>query len=478
MSGDDDTAGTGEVDLEALPLPERIWYVRWYSHTPAIHLLEMAAETADRVADLDLTDRLAFAELVVSLRATEHISTTLAALEPDADNEWVRQLLAELVWLQGRPAIADALIRAECASLGEVEPDLQRRWLWLAARRGPTVLGALADALDGSASLDGTVIEADLGCVISRERRDRFTTVIAGQVRMDEHRARRVVDLLADRMEAGWRFRSQAVPWFAFDTYSENIVARVVGEALAAADSGRGYSALRLGDGEAQVLAGVMPDITGVLGVGADKEWNELGDVEYVALRERLAAAITSADFVGVPDLAQCLAGPMGYSEVPATCLEIGVDPDRIVPGGCDLGWALEISGQVDRLIARCNGIIGPIDPRGLQRIPGDADLTWLSVPGELLYYYDEGGLETSHWRRFEAITSYDYRPGEIWLVGAGVLGKVYCHAIQQAGAVAVDIGSVLDAWAGRQDTRGTVREQLWVTVPYLEDSPHQEDSS
>ena len=35
-------------------------------------------------------------------------------------------------------------------------------------------------------------------------------------------------------------------------------------------------------------------------------------------------------------------------------------------------------------------------------------------------------------------------------LVGAGPLGKSYCHAIKGAGGVAIDIGSIMDAWAGR----------------------------
>lgn len=459
-----------QVDLDTLPLAERIDYVRWYSHTPATHLLEMAAELARDAEALSFTERVAFAELVVSLRAAEHVSTALVVLEQDVDNEWVRELLAELVWVQGRMAVVDALVRAETKAIVDLDVGLQRRWLRLAARRGPVLLGSVATALAGSPALDGTIVEADLGRSIDVSRRRALVEVIGTQVRMDEGRALRCVDLLADRMAAGARFRSQVAPWYAFDTYAEPLVTQIVDEALAAADNGRGYSAIRLGDGEAQVIAGVMPDITGVLGVAPDKEWNELGDEEYAAFRARMADAICAADVVGVPDLVQCLTGPAGYSEVPVACLEAGVPADRIIPGGCDLGWALEISGQVDRLIARCSGIIGPIDPVDLRRIPRDADLTWLRVPGELLYYYDEGGLETSHWSRFEAIAAHDYRPGQIWLVGAGVLGKIYCHAIRSAGAVAVDIGSVLDAWAGRQDTRGTVREQLWVTTPYLDD--------
>lgn len=44
--------------------------------------------------------------------------------------------------------------------------------------------------------------------------------------------------------------------------------------------------------------------------------------------------------------------------------------------------------------------------------------------------------------------------PSTLVLVGGGVLGKIYCHAVQQRGGVALDIGSLFDAWAG-EHTRG-----------------------
>ena len=37
---------------------------------------------------------------------------------------------------------------------------------------------------------------------------------------------------------------------------------------------------------------------------------------------------------------------------------------------------------------------------------------------------------------------------GTTFLVGVGVLGKVYCDRIKGKGGVAIDIGSILDSWA------------------------------
>ena len=38
---------------------------------------------------------------------------------------------------------------------------------------------------------------------------------------------------------------------------------------------------------------------------------------------------------------------------------------------------------------------------------------------------------------------------GAVFLVGAGILGKVYCEVIKQRGGIALDIGAVFDAWSG-----------------------------
>lgn len=46
---------------------------------------------------------------------------------------------------------------------------------------------------------------------------------------------------------------------------------------------------------------------------------------------------------------------------------------------------------------------------------------------------------------------------GAVCLVGAGVVGKVYCNWFRDMGGVAIDIGSVFDSWAGRA-TRGEGR--------------------
>lgn len=47
-------------------------------------------------------------------------------------------------------------------------------------------------------------------------------------------------------------------------------------------------------------------------------------------------------------------------------------------------------------------------------------------------------------------------RPGAVFLVAGGLLGKIYCDRIKQLGGIAFDIGAVVDAWMGH-NTRGIV---------------------
>lgn len=58
--------------------------------------------------------------------------------------------------------------------------------------------------------------------------------------------------------------------------------------------------------------------------------------------------------------------------------------------------------------------------------------------------------------RNFEV----DY-PGQIFLVGAGICGKIYCERIRELGGIALDIGSVCDAWIDIP-SRPTVYKELY----------------
>lgn len=61
--------------------------------------------------------------------------------------------------------------------------------------------------------------------------------------------------------------------------------------------------------------------------------------------------------------------------------------------------------------------------------------------------------------------------PGHLYIVGAGLLGKYYCHVAKRRGGFALDIGSVLDYWAGVPSREGAKRVIEGGKVTYEDDS-------
>lgn len=76
--------------------------------------------------------------------------------------------------------------------------------------------------------------------------------------------------------------------------------------------------------------------------------------------------------------------------------------------------------------------------------IPGEAKYTGLfdpdtARPGTLIDYHDTVLGEVTQ----------QAAPGQVWLVAAGFLGKIYCDRIRMRGGIALDIGSLVDDWMG-----------------------------
>lgn len=74
------------------------------------------------------------------------------------------------------------------------------------------------------------------------------------------------------------------------------------------------------------------------------------------------------------------------------------------------------------------------------------SDFTFHSVPGE-----SHSTFESTHYpQRYRALRAIlRAQPAGIALVGAGVLGKMYCADVANAGGVAIDMGAVFDVWSG-----------------------------
>lgn len=85
---------------------------------------------------------------------------------------------------------------------------------------------------------------------------------------------------------------------------------------------------------------------------------------------------------------------------------------------------------------------------------------------------------------------SAEVEPGDVYLIGAGIVGKLMCDHVKRRGGIALDVGSIADYWAGH-NTRGSlvwdldfslaaslIRSRPFADAPVLEFSaePHQTD--
>jgi hypothetical protein len=250
----------------------------------------------------------------------------------------------------------------------------------------------------------------------------------------------------------------------------------VVDKIFRAKQDGRGFSLVRLGDGEGLFLCGRRPDIGGAIRNGTliearlAAQGNQLKDPEHEQLRRHLARAVANADWIGIPDLQQCLTGPIDLVTV-ASGLTQMLAQDQIersaahlVAGGWHIHNYLLQAGCFSRPpFDNVEVLIAPSVPLNLQNKP---NLLWLQIPGEAVFRADAFGSEAHYPRVFMRILESIENcigPGQLVLVGAGILGKIYCDAIRQRGGVAVDIGSVLDISSGKGGTRGEYRTYPWL---------------
>ncbi|MET7244644.1 FkbM family methyltransferase [Methylobacterium sp. EM32] len=125
------------------------------------------------------------------------------------------------------------------------------------------------------------------------------------------------------------------------------------------------------------------------------------------------------------------------------------------------LHYDLVLSGTLARVL-RGRARIGLISchddlPEALRRTYGIGEVEHFKVPGEKSHRAALGdrSVEGAHWpHRFRELCAELDRPvdrrGQLFLVAAGILGKIYAHKLKQRGAVVLDIGAVADLWMGK----------------------------
>lgn len=299
-----------------------------------------------------------------------------------------------------------------------------------------------------------------------KETIGRLLGETAGLALTEEDRERVVIGLGAAGQSLRRPYRSWSDPEAAREGALDPLLARIT----LALKARRGFSLIRLGDGEGSFLCGKRPDLGGATSNGLrldqaiSRRGGALEEGAHQALIERFVAAVGRADAIGVPDLDQCLNGPEESWQVPAgLALRFGAGGltnlgPALISGGCHLHNFLLAEGSYSRppfLQVRC--VIGPSLPQTLR----GSSVLHLAVPGERGKRLDALGEEAHYPGVYGRILETIERcigPGDLVLVGAGILGKIYCDAISSQGGVAIDIGSVIDVASGLTGTRGEYR--------------------
>lgn len=283
--------------------------------------------------------------------------------------------------------------------------------------------------------------------------------------------AKLAISVDAERVAEKAARREASPSWLGVDA--------VFSELREAITAGRAFSMVRLGDGEGRFLSYFDRRFRDVLSPAENEamlrviwsnwfgEANPLpGSQELEALHEQLRAAIAGADVIGITAHERHISdhyhrGYLAAMEGVVEDIFGDVEPPRFA-SALVMVELQEVSPFLKTLLCGVE-TIDVISPHPglaarLARYCGIEGFREHVVPGETrLPEAARGQTGRSHYpERFSELMEQIVvpRPGAVFLVAAGLLGKIYCHRIRQLGGIALDVGSVVDAWMGFFETR------------------------
>lgn len=217
-------------------------------------------------------------------------------------------------------------------------------------------------------------------------------------------------------------------------------------------------SVIRCGDGEAMLLSGNVERI----------KWLMRRQLGYVPantenIRLNLIEAYKDADILGLPENKR-----PGLNEYWNNCYEllssaIGEDimtSKRISSNDFHNDWLTD--GYFDKLLSGldtlCYISCRNLDDR-FREVYGIKNVYSYIIAPEMRFALAYSGKP--HWpdqlNEIKKWINTIPAAGSLCLVGAGVVGKIYCNWFRDKGGIALDIGNVFDLWAGLK-TRGVNR--------------------
>ncbi|MGE0804215.1 MAG: hypothetical protein AB7L76_01575 [Burkholderiaceae bacterium] len=111
--------------------------------------------------------------------------------------------------------------------------------------------------------------------------------------------------------------------------------------------------------------------------------------------------------------------------------------------------------------------VVGCRDVTAILQRSLNVAVNWHPVPAEFKFANQQS---PPHYPQvFDALTAElneRVQPGQLYLVGAGLLGKLYCETIRRRGGVALDVGSFMDSLMGFKTRSSSVIDFEWVRPP------------
>ncbi|MGA0545824.1 hypothetical protein ACO2Q1_11155 [Brevundimonas sp. VNH65] len=249
-------------------------------------------------------------------------------------------------------------------------------------------------------------------------------------------------------------------------------------EIRAAIEGARPFSLVRIGDGEGNVLAADDPDFPELSRSCAGEimrmmfGYGAILPTSVMRVRQGLIEAIQEADILGVSDshrldlMEARLAQPETISDLRGLhgSAESIVRVKNILLAARD-NRVLAVTNHIHRFLASDYATIlseldyiayvAPYDlDAALSRRFGAPQVIGFRIPNQASNWI--GVADRWYGSRFEQLIQ-DMRVPEgrgVFLVGAGLLGKAICTAVKRKGGVALDIGSMIDVWAGHSVRR------------------------
>lgn len=227
----------------------------------------------------------------------------------------------------------------------------------------------------------------------------------------------------------------------------------------------RGFSFLRVGDGEGIIIG--YPEFVGEAEFDARiQKWSALEQPlkhpDRTHIANAVRAAVVAADIVGEPGdrhmaLNQQWRNARRFLRYYSMCKHDRCEMDFSVLAQTRGDWPAILAGCKEVYCITCRCIPDKIQTAfGCERA-NMFILTPQVKPDIGPHITDESHYPILYRQCLSWISKNG--KGNVFLVGAGGFGKIYCHTIQQCGGVAIDAGSLFDGWAGYA-TRSYLREK------------------